>query len=60
VAREPGLHRDVDQLPERRRLRPIVPRGAAGRRRRTAIPNIRTWWRVRNICARGRTWIRSA
>ena len=33
VAGQPGLRRDVDQLPQRRRLRPVVPHRAEHRRR---------------------------
>ena len=39
VARQPGLRRDVDQLPQRHRLRPVVPQRAEHRRRRaTRVP----------------------
>ncbi len=59
VARRPGLHRDVGELPERRRLRTIVPAGAE-HGRRAAIRNTRTCSRPASTCTAGPTWTRSA
>ena len=54
VAGEPGLRRDVGELPQRHRLRPIVPHGAEHRRQRQRRVSGRAGRRQVPADARGR------
>ena len=57
VARQPGLHRLLGQLPQRDRLRQVVPDRAEHRRAR-ATRSTRTCWLPGSTCRRAPTSIR--